>query len=64
MIRKRSKRANKPVWPRARLAIKRMAPSNPPIDGRSGKLRLDFNENTVGCSPRVVELIKKKVQQL
>ena len=28
-----------------------MAPYSPPTGGRAGKLRLDFNENTVGCSP-------------
>ena len=37
-----------------------MAPYNPPTDGRSGKLRLDFNENTIGCSPRVVKVLRKK----
>ena len=31
-----------------------MAPYSPPTGGRAGKLRLDFNENTVGCSPRVI----------
>jgi histidinol-phosphate aminotransferase len=37
-----------------------MAPYSPPSSGRAGKLRLDFNENTVGCSPRVVaHLIEK-----
>jgi len=25
----------------------------PPLEGRAGKLRLDFNENTIGCSPEV-----------
>ena len=34
-----------------------MAPYSPPTAGRAGKLRLDFNENTVGCSPAVVEAI-------
>ena len=29
--------------------------------GRAGKLRLDFNENTVGCSPRVIESIRQGV---
>ena len=29
----------------------------PPLGGRHG-LRLDFNENTVGCSPRVLERIR------
>jgi len=34
-----------------------MAPYSPPTAGRTGKLRLDFNENTVGCSPRVIEAL-------
>jgi histidinol-phosphate aminotransferase len=38
-----------------------MAPYHPPTAGRAGKLRLDFNENTVGCSPRVIEAIKNCV---
>jgi histidinol-phosphate aminotransferase len=29
-----------------------------PIEGRAGKLRLDFNENTVGCSPAVLRAIR------
>lgn len=29
----------------------------PPLEGRRGKLRLDFNENTVGCSPAVLEML-------
>jgi histidinol-phosphate aminotransferase len=36
-----------------------MKPYSPPSAGRSGKLRLDFNENTVGCSERVTEAIKR-----
>jgi histidinol-phosphate aminotransferase len=36
-----------------------MAPYSPPTGDRSGKLRLDFNENTVGCSPRVIEALQK-----
>jgi histidinol-phosphate aminotransferase len=35
-----------------------MAPYSPPSGGRAGKLRLDFNENTVGCSPRVIEFLQ------
>jgi histidinol-phosphate aminotransferase len=35
-----------------------MAPYVPPTGGRLDKLRLDFNENTVGCSPRVIERLK------
>lgn len=34
-----------------------MAPYSPPTAGRTGKLRLDFNENTVGCSPHVIEAL-------
>ncbi len=30
---------------------------HPPISGRTG-LRLDFNENTAGCSPRVLERLR------
>jgi histidinol-phosphate aminotransferase len=38
-----------------------MAPYSPPTSGRSGKLRLDFNENTVGCSPAVAAFLKEKI---
>jgi histidinol-phosphate aminotransferase len=41
-----------------RPAVQNMAPYSPPTGGRVGKLRLDFNENTVGCSPRVIEAIR------
>src|SRR3978361_733069 len=43
-----------------------MAPYSPPSGGRAGKLRLDFNENTVGCSPRVIDFLKSRLceQQL
>jgi histidinol-phosphate aminotransferase len=36
-----------------------MAEYRPPTASRMGKERLDFNENTVGCSPRVVETLRK-----
>jgi histidinol-phosphate aminotransferase len=45
--------------PQPREAVRQMAPYHPPTGGRSGKLRLDFNENTVGCSPKVIEAISK-----
>lgn len=45
--------------PEPRKAVQRMAPYSPPTGGREGKLRLDFNENTVGCSPAVIEYIKE-----
>src|ERR1700734_884508 len=37
----------------ARIAVKTMHAVRPPLAGRTG-LRLDFNESTVGCSPRVL----------
>ena len=46
---------------RPREAVLRMAPYSPPTAGRAGKLRLDFNENTVGCSPRVVEFLRQRL---
>jgi histidinol-phosphate aminotransferase len=41
-----------------RKAVLDMAPYSPPTGNRRDKLRLDFNENTTGCSPRVVERLK------
>ncbi|MBI4480137.1 MAG: histidinol-phosphate transaminase [Acidobacteria bacterium] len=38
-----------------RKAIVKMAPYRPPSSGRGGKMRLDFNENTAGCSPRALK---------
>ena len=40
-----------------RKAIEEMEPYSPPLESRRGLLRLDFNENTVGCSPKVLEAI-------
>jgi histidinol-phosphate aminotransferase len=31
----------------------------PPGEGRAGKLRLDFNENTTGCSPAVIRALAR-----
>ncbi len=45
--------------PEPRAAVKRMAPYHPPSAGREGKLRLDFNENTIGCSPAVIEFLRQ-----
>ncbi len=47
---------------RPRPAVVDMAPYSPPTAGRSGKLRLDFNENTVGCSPHVIECLKQRLE--
>jgi histidinol-phosphate aminotransferase len=40
-----------------------MAPYSPPTAGRLGKLRLDFNENTVGASPHVIEALKRHLTE-
>jgi len=47
---------------RPRKAVLEMAPYSPPTAGRADKLRLDFNENTVGCSPRVIECLKQHLE--
>ena len=44
--------------PRARAEIEALRPYSAPLEGRRGLLRLDFNENTVGPSPKVVEAIR------
>ena len=38
---------------KAREAVRKLPTYHPPLGGRNG-LRLDFNENTAGCSPRVL----------
>ena len=45
-----------------RSAVVAMAPYAPPTAGRAEKLRLDFNENTVGCSPLVIQTLKQLVE--
>lgn len=42
---------------KARDAVLRLKEYHPPLGGRTG-MRLDFNENTAGCSPRVLERLK------
>jgi histidinol-phosphate aminotransferase len=44
---------------RPRPAVEQMTPYSPPTAGRAGKLRLDFNENTIGCSPRVLAALQR-----
>jgi len=41
----------------ARAAIKSLHAYRPPLAGREG-LRLDFNESTIGCSPRVLSRLR------
>ncbi|MEK7753085.1 MAG: histidinol-phosphate transaminase [Acidobacteriota bacterium] len=44
-----------------RQAVLKMTAYSPPTGGRAGKLRLDFNENTVGCSPTVIEFLRERL---
>lgn len=44
--------------PQPRGLIRRMREYHPPLGSREG-LRLDFNENTVACSPRVLEALRQ-----
>ena len=46
-----------------REAVLNMAPYSPPTGGRAGKLRLDFNENTVGASPKVIEYLREHLSE-
>lgn len=43
---------------RAKPSVEALNPYVAPLEGRRGLLRLDFNENTVGPSPKVVEAIR------
>jgi histidinol-phosphate aminotransferase len=43
---------------KVRKAVQEMHEYHPPLAGRKG-LRLDFNENTEGCSPRVLARIRE-----
>jgi len=52
------RRAKLPKIP-IRKAVLALAPYNAPEEGRAKKLRLDFNENTVGCSPAVLRALAR-----
>jgi histidinol-phosphate aminotransferase len=43
---------------KAREAVRTLKEYHPPLGNREG-LRLDFNENTAGCSPRVLEKLRR-----
>ncbi|MGH9818308.1 MAG: histidinol-phosphate transaminase, partial [Candidatus Acidiferrales bacterium] len=50
---------------RLRDVVERLPAYSAPSEGRAGKLRLDFNENTVGCSPKVrAALVKMTREQI
>ncbi len=44
--------------PLARPEVETLTAYSAPLEGRRGLLRLDFNENTIGPSPQVVEAIR------
>jgi histidinol-phosphate aminotransferase len=44
---------------RPRKAVERLKKYRPPLEGRGGRLRLDFNENTIGCAPEVVRKLRR-----
>ena len=44
--------------PRARPEVEQLKGYSAPLEGRRGLLRLDFNENTLGPSPKVTEAIR------
>jgi histidinol-phosphate aminotransferase len=46
------------AFPSARPDVERLQAYSAPLEGRRGLLRLDFNENTLGPSPKVVEAIR------
>ena len=43
---------------KARDAVRTLKEYHPPLGNRIG-LRLDFNENTSGCSPRVLDRLRQ-----
>jgi histidinol-phosphate aminotransferase len=43
--------------PEPRAGVRRMKEYHPPVAGRDG-LRLDFNENTLECSPCVIDVLR------
>ena len=47
------------AMPPVRRAVQKMRAYSPPLEGRTTKLRLDFNENPIGCSPAVRRALAK-----
>ena len=44
-----------------RKAVAQLKKYRPPMEGRAGKMRLDFNENTIGCAPEVVRALRRAI---
>ena len=45
--------------PNPRKEIEALNPYSAPLEGRRNLLRLDFNENTIGPSPKVIQALRK-----
>ncbi len=48
---------------RPRKSYERLNRYRPPLEGRGGKMRLDFNENTVGCAPAIVRALRRALDR-
>ena len=48
---------------RPRKAVERLQKYRPPLEGRGDKLRLDFNENTVGCAPEAARALRRMARR-
>ena len=44
--------------PKAREEVEALNPYSAPLEGRRNLLRLDFNENTIGPSPLVIQALR------
>jgi len=53
-----SNQAPQAGYPRPRPEVERLHAYSAPLEGRRQMLRLDFNENTIGPSPQVVEALR------
>ena len=45
--------------PNPRKDIEDLQPYSAPLEGRRNLLRLDFNENTIGPSPQVIQSLRE-----
>ena len=50
--------SNSSAPPPARAAVEQLQAYSAPLEGRRELLRLDFNENTIGCSPLVAQAVR------
>ena len=50
--------SNSSAPPPARAAVEQLQAYSAPLEGRRKLLRLDFNENTIGCSPLVAQAVR------